>query len=153
PAVRIGKDGQTWVAANGGTFGTSAIGLWRITDDCAQNFTFVEPETPLYNGGGDLDVEGAPQKNALGVYNVYTSSLHATDTFGNFNSATSMDGGKTFTVTPISTPNVVDDRQWNAAYGASTIWLSYHSIAGGFNIYVVRSDANGLPGTFVGPYL
>src|SRR5262249_48139938 len=73
PAVRIGKDGQTWVAANGGVFGTSGIGLWRITDDCAQNFTFLEPETPLYNGGGDVDVEVAPEKNPLGFYNVYTS--------------------------------------------------------------------------------
>ncbi|HEY2954132.1 MAG TPA: T9SS type A sorting domain-containing protein [Candidatus Eisenbacteria bacterium] len=149
PAVKMDPDGNAYVSSNG-----EGIGLWKISEPCGQTVaSFVEPEAPLVNGGGDTDVEVAPVKNALGFYNLYTSSLHALDALVNFNSSVSMDGGATWVTTPISTANVVDDRQWNAAYGANTVYLSYHSVSGGFNIYLVRSDAGGLPGTFTGPYL
>jgi hypothetical protein len=146
PAIKFDPDGNAWVSSNG-----PGIGLWKINDPCGQlTAAFTEPEAPLTTGGGDTDVEIAPEKNALGFYNIYTSSLYA---LVNFNSSVSTDGGQTFVTTPLSTSNVVDDRQWNAAHGANTVYLSYHSVSGGFNIYVVRSDAGGLPGTFVGPFL
>ena len=153
PAVRFDPDGTAIVVANGGSLtGGTALGMWRISDDCAQHYSFLEPEFPLYNGGGDCDVEVARVKNVNGFYNVYTSSLHGLDPLVNINTSVSIDGGKTFVTGPISDQVPVNDRQWNAAYGASTVWLSFRSLATGNNLFVYRSVANGLPGTYQGPF-
>jgi hypothetical protein len=153
PAVRFDPNGTAFVVSNGGSLtGGSGLGMWKISEACGQQYSFLEPEFPFYNGGGDCDVEAASQKNVNGFYNIYTSSLHATDALVNINTSVSLDGGNTFVTGVISDQVPVNDRQWTAAYGASTVWLSFRSLATGNNLFVYRSIANGLPGTFQGPF-
>jgi len=153
PAVRFTPDGTALVVSNGGSLtGGTGLGMWKIADECGQHYSFLEPEFPFYNGGGDCDVEVAPVKNVNGFYNIYTSSLHGTDALVNINTSVSIDGGNTFVTGAISDQVPVNDRQWNAAYGASTVWLSFRSLGTGNNLWVYRSVANGLPGTYQGPF-
>jgi hypothetical protein len=88
--------------------------------------------------GGDIDIAIAPKLNALGHYNVYVASLN----LGSINVATSQDRGQTFAQTPVQAGIPLDDREWIAAFGASTSLLTYHDIATN-NIDVLRSDNGG----------
>ncbi len=147
PAVKFDPDGNAWVTGIAGVGG--GIGLWKIAagDVCAQSPIFLDnPDAGV--GGGDTDIEIATVLNPLGFYNIYTSSL----TLANITSSTSMDGGVTFVPTPISTPIPVNDRQWNAAYGQNTLYLSWRegATSPGNTLLVNRSPAAGAPGTFVG---
>jgi len=92
--------------------------------------------------GGDIDVAIAPQVNALGNFNVYVASLN----LASINVSTSQDRGTTFSQVPVVEGVPVDDREWIAAYGASTALLTYHDIPTN-NIDVLRSDDGGA--TFV----
>ena len=153
PAVRFDPDGTAFVVSNGGSLtGGTGLGMWKISESCGQRYSFLEPEFPFYNGGGDCDVDVASQRNANGFYNIYTSSLHGTDALVNINTSVSLDGGNTFVTGVVSDEVPVNDRQWTAAYGASTVWLSFRSLATGNNLFAYRSIANGLPGTFQGPF-
>ncbi len=150
PAVAIDKDGNTWITGIAGVGG--GIGLWKFAaaDVCAQSPTYLDnPDAGA--GGGDTDIAIAPEKNALGNYNIYTSSL----SLANVTSSTSLDGGNTFVLTPISTPSTVNDRQWNATYGVNTIYLSFNigATQPGQVLELYRSPAAGAAGTFLGPYL
>jgi len=146
PGIKIDKDGKAYVGGLGGT-PTGGIGFWRVSDPCAQTFDFIPiPDGSL--GGGDVDVEIAPVKNANGFYNIYTSSL----VLPNITSSVSMDGGATFIPNVLSDQTPVNDRQWNACYGANTLWLSFRQLNSGNQLLVYRSDNAGLPGTFVGPF-
>ena len=80
----------------------------------------------------------ASAKNSAGHYNVYVSSLN----LASVNVATSLDNGSTFTQTPVQAGLPLDDREWIAAYGASTSLLTYHDIASS-EIDVLRSDNSG----------
>ncbi len=144
PAVRFDPEGNAWVTGIAGLGG--GIGLWKIptTDVCAQSPVFLDnPDAGA--GGGDTDIEVAPEKNPLGFYNIYTSSL----TLANITSSTSADGGNTFVPVVISDPVPVNDRQWNAAYGAMTLYLSWRSLNAGNQLFCARSDDAGL--TFGAP--
>jgi hypothetical protein len=70
-------------------------------------------------------------QNSAGYYNVYVSSL----SLANVDVSTSMDGGKNFTLNPVSASVPGDDREWIAADGSSKVCVSYHDIAT-FNIDV-----------------
>jgi hypothetical protein len=61
---------------------------------------------------------------------------------GSISVAHSTDNGTTFTNVPVQGGVPVDDREWIAAYGASTALLTFHDIASG-NIDVLRSDNGG----------
>lgn len=149
PAVKFDPQGNAWITGIAGV--GAGIGLWKIPagDVCASSPIFLDnPDAGV--GGGDTDIEIASVPNALGFYNIYTSSL----TLANVTSSTSMDGGVTFVPTPISTPIPVNDRQWNAAYGQRTLYLSWREGATqpGNTLLVTRSAAAGSPGTFLGPF-
>jgi hypothetical protein len=88
--------------------------------------------------GGDIDIAIASAPNASGNYNVYVSSLN----LGSVNVATSKDNGTTFSMTPVQAGLPLDDREWVAAFGASTSLLTYHDIATN-DIDVLRSDDGG----------
>jgi len=89
--------------------------------------------------GGDVDVAIAPVRDtASGKYRIYVSSLN----LASVNVATSTDNGKTFSQVPVVVGVPGDDREWIAAFGASTALLSYHDIATD-NIDVLRSDDGG----------
>jgi hypothetical protein len=89
--------------------------------------------------GGDVDIAIAPGKDAsTGTYRIYVASLNV----ASVNVATSTDDGKTFGQVPVVAGVPGDDREWIAAYGASTALLTYHDVATG-NIDVLRSDDGG----------
>lgn len=139
PSVKFDKDGNAWVAGNAGLGGGQ--GFWKIavSDVCAQSPIFYDaPDLGI--GGGDSDLEIAPERNLLGNYNIYTSSL----TLANITSATSLDNGNTFVTQVISDPAPVNDRQWNACYGANTLYLSWRSLNTGNQLFCARSDDAGI---------
>ncbi|MCI0545619.1 MAG: hypothetical protein L0Z49_14445, partial [Actinobacteria bacterium] len=145
PSVRFDPNGKAYVTAIAGV--PAGAGLWATSDACGQTYDFVGA-VDAGAGGGDSDVETAPEPNILGNYNVYLSSL----TLANITTAASFDGGQTFTVTPVSTPQPVDDRQWNAAHGSSINYLSYWQFPSGV-IEVVRMDYSGLGAPVIaGPF-
>jgi hypothetical protein len=89
--------------------------------------------------GGDIDVALASAKNPAGFFNVYVASLN----LGSINVATSLDRATTFTSeSPVQGGVPVDDREWIAAFGASTALLTYHDLATG-NIDVLKSVNSG----------
>ena len=145
PLTAFDKNGRVYISALNGLGG--GCGVWYSDDACGQAYRFVgTPDNGA--GGGDAEVRTAPQKNALGFYNVYTSSL----SLANITVAASFDGGNTFTSSPISvTP--VDDRNWQCAYGPSTCYLSYVNGATqpGNVMEVVRLDYSGLAAPVVSP--
>lgn len=150
PAVGVEPSGTAWVTGIAGV--GAGIGLWKFdsADVCAQSPAFQnQPDAGV--GGGDTDMAIAPVANALGFHNIYTSSL----SLANVTSSTSLDGGATFALTPISTPSTVQDRQWNAAYGVNTLYLSFNigATQPGQVLKLYRSSGAGLAGTFVGPFL
>src|SRR5439155_883717 len=124
---------------------------WKIaaSDICAQSPVF-QNQPDAGQGGGDTDMAIATQLNALGNYNIYTSSL----SLANVTSSTSVDGGQTFVLTPVSNEQAVEDRQWNAAYGVNTIYLSFNvgATQPGQQLEFYRSSAAGAGGTFAGPF-
>lgn len=139
PAVKFDNDGNAWVTGIAGLGG--GLGLWKIpaADVCAQAPIFYDsPDAGV--GGGDTDIEIAPERNALGNYNIYTSSL----TLANITSSTSLDNGNTFVPVVVSDPTPVNDRQFNAAYGASTVFLSWRTLNTGNQLFCARSDNAGL---------
>ena len=156
PTFDHGQDGEPLTAFDGnGRFYMSAItgvpagsGVWYSDDACGQAYTFVgTPDAGA--GGGDTEIRTAPEKNALGFYNVYTSSL----SLANITTAASFDGGNTFTATPISSYAPVVDRNWNATYGPSICYLSFVNGATqpGNLLEVVRMDYSGLAAPVVSP--
>jgi len=145
PLVSFDANGRLYIAALDGVGG--GCGMWYSDDACAQAYTFVgTPDDGA--GGGDAEVVTAPAKNALGYYNVYTSSL----SLANITSAVSFDGGNTFTATPVSGSPVVD-RNWQAAYGSSICYLSYVNGATqpGNAMEVVRLDYSGMAEPVIAP--
>jgi hypothetical protein len=145
PAVAMDGNGAAWVTSNPGLGGDQ--GMWQITDPCGKFFNFIGGVT-TGEGGGDTDVEIAPVRNALGFYNIYATSLYLANT----TVGASIDGGQHFVVTPVTNTTPVNDREWLAAYDSSTVYLSYRSLNTGNQLFVVRSNGSGLPGTWVGPY-
>ena len=144
PGCAYDPDGNLWVTSNAGLGG--GIGLWKVAAGDACSASPVFRNSPDQGaGGGDTDVIVAPEQNLLGFYNIYTSSL----SLANITSSTSLDGGDTFVATPVSDPVPVNDRQWNAAYGANTLYLSWRSLNTGNQLFCARSDDGGL--TFGAP--
>jgi hypothetical protein len=88
--------------------------------------------------GGDIDIANASATNASGNYNLYVASLN----LGSVNVATSQNNGTSFSQTPVQAGLPLDDREWIAAFGASTSLLTYHDIATN-DIDVLRSDNGG----------
>lgn len=106
---------------------------------CALTYDGQPNAVGLGASGGDVDVAIAPVKDpATGKFRIYVASLNV----ASVNVATSTDDGKTFSQVPVVGGVPGDDREWIAAYGASTALLSYHDIATG-NIDVLRSDDGG----------
>ena len=139
PGAAYDPLGNLWVTSNAGLGG--GIGLWKVAtaDACSATPIFLQaPDQGA--GGGDTDIVVAPELNLLGFHNIYTSSL----SLANITSSTSMDGGATFVAVPVSDPVPVNDRQWNAAYGANTLYLSWRSLNTGNQLFCARSDNGGL---------
>lgn len=148
PQIRSDADGNIFISSEYGLGG--GTGFWRSADG-GQSFQYqgvanaLVSGSPAQPGGGDTDIAVAPVKNANGQYNVYMSSL----SLANVDVSTSTDGGKTFTTNFASSNVPGDDREWLAASGASTVYLSFHDVTTD-NIDVERSDDAGKSWTIIG---
>src|SRR5438105_5596401 len=135
PAIRADGAGRFFgTSENSLGEGTVAV---RSTDNGLHYTTLVSPnavsqanDTGFAPGGGDTDLAVAPVRNAGGFYNVYVSSL----SLANVDVSTSSDGGATWTLNPVTTPETVDDREWIAADGAAGVCISYHDAPQGITV-------------------
>jgi hypothetical protein len=128
PAIRADGSGRFFASSENGLGGGTVA--FRSTDNGRHYTTLVSPnsvsqtnDTGFAPGGGDTDLAVAPVKNVTGFYNVYVASLSLL----NVDVSTSTDGGATWTLNPVTTPETLDDREWIAADGASKVCISYHN--------------------------
>jgi hypothetical protein len=146
PAIHVSRADNVFLGSEFGIGGGS--GLWRglgstggsAASGCSLEYR-GQPNAlgaGLGASGGDIDLALASAPNAAGNYNLYVASLN----LGSVNVARSTDNGTTFAQTPVQAGLPLDDREWIAAFGASTSLLSYHDIATS-NIDVLRSDNGG----------
>ena len=127
----LGNGSEFWSAPQTGGSGATACGLTYRGQPNAFGH--------LGASGGDVDVAIAPVADpSTHHYRIYTASLN----LASVNVATSNDDGKSWSQVPVVEGIPVDDREWIAAYGASTALLSYTDVLSG-NIDVLRSDDGG----------
>lgn len=135
PAIRADGAGRF--------FGTSENSLgqgtvaFRSADGGLHYTTLVSPDgvsqandTGFAPGGGDTDLAVAPDRNAAGFYNVYVASL----SLANIDVSTSTDGGATWSLDPVTTPETIDDREWIAADTNNKVCISYHDAPQGITV-------------------
>jgi hypothetical protein len=125
------------------------VDVWKSYDH-GKSFTYLgQPDgtqvlattgatTGVGLGGGDEDL-------AVGTSgNVYMNSLW----LGSTTQASSFNGGSTWTVNPLASNIPGDDRQWIAAYGDTTLYLTYKQFGalqnGTLSIVVVKSTDGGI---------
>jgi hypothetical protein len=135
PAIRADGAGRFFASSENGLGGGTVA--FRSTDNGLHYTTLVSPnglsqtnDAGFAPGGGDTDLAVAPVKNASGFYNVYVSSLSLV----NVDVSTSTDGGATWTLNPVTTPETIDDREWVAADGAAKVCISYHDAPQGITV-------------------
>jgi hypothetical protein len=135
PAIRADGAGTFYGSSENGLGGGTVA--FRSTDGGLHYTTLSSPNavsqannTGFAPGGGDTDLAVAPARNANGFYNVYVSSLSLL----NVDVSTSSDGGATWRLNPVTTPETIDDREWIAADGASKVCISYHDAPQGITV-------------------
>ena len=149
PEIKIDVFGNIYVGAiNGVPGGTD---LWKSKDKGASFVYMGQPDgaqdkcqnpTPecVAAGGADdsLDVSN-------GGY-LYVTSLYV----GNVNVSTSMDGGtggvvpgQAWQVQPVGSQVPADDRQWIAAYGPQTLYLTMRQAPGTGRLFIFKSTDAG----------
>ena len=137
PEIKVDLFGNIYVTAIQGVPG--GTDLWKSTNKGASFVYMGQPDgaqdhcnPPVVQcvaaGGGDDSIDVSS-----GGY-LYVSSLW----LGDVTMSTSMDGGtggalpgQAWTVNPAAASVPVDDRQWIAAYGPQTVYLSYTDIGTG----------------------
>jgi hypothetical protein len=135
PAIRADGAGRFFGSSENNLLsGTVAV---RSTDNGLHYTTLVSPDgvsqsndTGFAPGGGDTDLAVAPDKNAAGFYNVYVASL----SLANIDVSTSTDGGATWSLNPVTTPETIDDREWIAADTNNKVCISYHDAPQGITV-------------------
>ena len=155
PQIRSDPAGNFYISSeNGVGAGTDA---WKSTDNGLAYSALAQPNavstagasstSGVAPGGGDTDLATAPVKNAStsnAQYNVYVASLTA----ANVTISASINGGLTWQKNVLSATMPGDDREWIAAYGPSTYYLSYHNLSTGDQIIVNQGTlVNGVPTT------
>jgi hypothetical protein len=135
PAIRADGAGTFYGSSENGLGGGTVA--FRSTDGGLHYTTLASPNavsqannTGFAPGGGDTDLAVAPVKNAAGFFNVYVASLSLL----NVDVSTSSDGGATWRLNPVTTPETIDDREWIAADGASKVCISYHDAPQGITV-------------------
>src|SRR5437868_230755 len=135
PAIRADGAGRFFGSSENGLGGGTVA--FRSADNGLHYTTLVSPngvsssnDTGFAPGGGDTDLAVAPDKNAAGFYNVYVSSL----SLANVDVSTSTDGGATWRLNPVTTPETIDDREWIAADTGNKVCISYHDAPQGITV-------------------
>jgi hypothetical protein len=135
PAIRADGAGR-FFGSSENSLGEGTVAA-RSTDNGLHYTTLVSPDgvsqsndTGFAPGGGDTDLAVAPDKNASGFYNVYVASL----SLANIDVSTSTDGGATWSLNPVTTPETADDREWIAADTNNKVCISYHDAPQGITV-------------------
>jgi hypothetical protein len=135
PAIRADGAGRFFGSSENGLGGGTVA--FRSTDNGLHYTTLVSPngvsqtnDTGFAPGGGDTDLAVAPDKNAAGSYNVYVASL----SLANIDVSTSTDAGATWRLSPVTTPETIDDREWIAADTNNKVCISYHDAPQGITV-------------------
>src|SRR5262249_43605140 len=135
PAIRADRAGRFFGSSENGLGGGTVA--FRSTDGGLHYTTLVSPngvsqtnDTGFAPGGGDTDLAVAPDKNAAGFYNMYVASLSLV----NVDVSTSSDGGATWSLNPVTTPETIDDREWIAADKNNKVCISYHDAPQGITV-------------------
>jgi hypothetical protein len=135
PAIRADGAGRFFGSSENGLGGGTVA--FRSSDNGLHYTTLVSPnglsqtnDTGFAPGGGDTDLAVAPDKNAAGFYNVYVASL----SLANVDVSTSTDGGATWSLNPVTTPETIDDREWIAADTNNKVCISYHDAPQGITV-------------------
>jgi hypothetical protein len=135
PAIRADGAGRFFGSSENGLGGGTVA--FRSTDNGLHYTTLVSPngvsqtnDTGFAPGGGDTDLAVAPDKNAAGFYNVYVASL----SLANVDVSTSTDAGATWRLSPVTTPETIDDREWIAADTNNKVCISYHDAPQGITV-------------------
>ncbi|MDQ1445029.1 MAG: hypothetical protein QOI20_1493, partial [Acidimicrobiaceae bacterium] len=133
PEAKTGPDGTIYVTAQEGT--PAGVMAWRRDPGSFEYLQLAKPDglpgnvseaTSTTGGGGDNELAiGTPDPDLGGAYRVYVSSLNSLVTNG---VAVSTDRGDTWSNNPIASSFVGVDRQWLAAVGPKTAYLSFHEI-------------------------
>src|SRR5205823_8164781 len=126
PSIHVSRANNVFLGSEDGLGGGSELwrGLGQVGGSGASGCSLEYRGQPNAVGGfgasgGDIDIAIAPALNAVGNYNVYVASLN----LASVNVATSKDNGTSFTQVPVVAGLPLDDREWIAAYGASTSLL------------------------------
>jgi hypothetical protein len=145
PAIHVSRSNNVLLGSEEGLGGGSE--LWRglgalggsTASGCGLEYRGQPNAVQGFGAsGGDIDLALGSAPNSAGNYNLYVASLN----LGSVNVATSTDNGTTFSQTPVQAGLPLDDREWIAAFGASTSLLTYHDVASD-DIDVLRSDNGG----------
>jgi hypothetical protein len=135
PAIRADGAGRFFASSENG-LGAGTV-AFRSTDNGLHYTTLASPDslsqtsdTGFAPGGGDTDLAVAPDRNANGFYNVYVASL----SLANVDVSRSTDGGATWTLNPVTTPETADDREWIAADTRGKVCISYHDAPQGITV-------------------
>ena len=143
PNIKADNAGNLYVMAAGST----PIGceLWTLPQGGATSTFLGAPDGGA--GGGDCDLAFSPDVPAGQSAQTLTySSL----TLPDITVGASTDSGHTFsTPNPVGSQIVADDRQWLAAAGGNTFYMSSHIVASD-NIAVSKSTDGGHTYSFVG---
>lgn len=127
----VGAGTDAWTSTNGGLSYTSLPQPNALSS--------VSSATGLAPGGGDTDLATAAARNSVGTYDAFVASLTA----GNVTISLTQDSGSTWSSNVLSATVPGDDREWIAASGASTYYLSYHELTTGDQIIVNEGTAAG----------
>ena len=143
PNIKADTDGNLYVMAAGST----PIGceLWKLPPGAASSTFLGAPDGGA--GGGDCDLAFSPDVPAgQSAQTLAYSSL----TLPDITVGSSTDRGQTFsTPNPAGSQIVADDRQWLAAAGGNTFYMSSHIVASD-NIAVSKSTDGGRTYSYVG---
>jgi len=149
PEIKVDIFGNIYITAIEGV--PAGVDLWKSTDNGASFVFLGQPDgaqcpagSTCTNdagiGGGDDSIDVSP-----GGY-LYVSSLW----LGNVTMSMSMDGGtggvafgQKWEVNPVAAGVPVDDRQWIAAYGPQTVYMSFRQTPGSNVIFVAKSTDGG----------
>ena len=143
PNIKADRNGNLYVMAAGST----PIGceLWTLPPGGRTSTFRGAPDSGA--GGGDCDLAFSPDVPAGQSAQTLT---YASLTLPDITVGSSTDNGSTWTTpNPVGSQIVADDRQWLAAAGGNTFYLSSHIVASD-NIAVSKSTDGGQTYSFVG---
>ncbi|MDQ1687207.1 MAG: hypothetical protein QOK42_182 [Frankiaceae bacterium] len=136
PSIKVDSAGRIYVSAPA----ANGIGceLWRLNSTLTQQ-TFIRPPDNGV-GGGDCDIAVS---RTTPVGQSFPTLSYSSLYLANFVVARSLDGGTTWSTSPVGSDWVGDDRQWNAAAEGSSVYMSYHIVTTN-NIQIEKSTDGGL---------